>query len=106
MMGEHRKAMLSSAIKDGGLSVREYWELIADVKAMQTAYAEAFITHQYDAVLMPGLGVTALPHGMAPELLSALSYAFLGKSSAILRHFNTKSIIVQLDGADVNISNI
>jgi fatty acid amide hydrolase len=78
MLGEHRKALMLGSIKNGGLGVREYWEVIADVKEIKAAYTNAFARHQYDAVLMPGLGVTALPHGMAPELLSALSYTFLG----------------------------
>jgi fatty acid amide hydrolase len=78
MFGEHRKAVMLGSIKNGGLSVRQYWEVISDVNEIQAAYAECFAQNKYDAVLMPGLGVTALPHGMAPELLSALSYTFLG----------------------------
>jgi fatty acid amide hydrolase len=78
MLGEHRKALMLVSIMNGGLGVREYWEVISDVKAIKAAYENAFTENKYDAVLMPGLGVTALPHGMAPELLSALSYTFLG----------------------------
>lgn len=77
LCGEHRKALLLGAIKNGGLTVREYWEIVSDVNAIKAAYSDIFSRQGYDALLMPGLGVTALPHGMAPELLSALSYTFL-----------------------------
>ena len=77
MLGEHRKALLIGAIKNGGLNVREYWEVVSDAIDIRNAYDNAFREREYDALLMPGLGVTALPHGMAPDLLSALSYTFL-----------------------------
>lgn len=78
MVGEHRKAVLLGAIRNGGLNVRQYWEVVSDANAIKAAYDKCFLDNGYDAVLMPGLGVTALPHGVAPELLSALSYTFLG----------------------------
>jgi len=78
MMGESRKAMLLEITKSGGLDVREYWEAVADMKEIQEAYGKAFKANEYDAMILPALGITAPPHGMAAELLSALSYTFLG----------------------------
>ena len=76
-LGEKRLSLIFSSMKNGGLDVREYWENIADVKAIKSTYAETFSRESYDALLMPALGVTALPHGFESPLMGALSYAFL-----------------------------
>lgn len=75
--GEYRKSALMQVGKNGGLSTREYWEAISDMKEFVRAYVDCFRENEYDALLMPTLPIAAPHHGMASDLIACLSYTFL-----------------------------
>lgn len=77
LCGEHRKAAALLSQRSGGLSVRQYWERVADKREMERAFAQALKDGGFDGVLLPPLGLPAPPHGMIADLLAAFSYSFL-----------------------------
>lgn len=64
IVGEHRKAHAVRAVKSGGFSVREYWDLIADLNEYCRGVTEEFAELNLDAIILPTTGLVATPHGM------------------------------------------
>ena len=75
---EYRKSILFNSSKSGGYDVREYWEIIADMKEIQMDYMNYFHKEHLDGLILPTLPMTAPKHGYGLELLVCLSYTFLG----------------------------
>ena len=77
LFGESRKADMMLSQKDGGISVRDYYEKIVDKALIEKRFKDTFINENYDAVIFPGLGIPSPKHGDIGNLLPALSYSFL-----------------------------
>ena len=75
-MGEHRKAHGVGTMKSGGLSVREYWDRIADMNEYMKGVDAEWTSLGLDGLIMPTTGLVATPHGMAAEVIFQLSYTF------------------------------
>eukprot|EP00928_Gymnodinium_smaydae_P088641 TRINITY_DN72707_c0_g1_i1.p1 TRINITY_DN72707_c0_g1~~TRINITY_DN72707_c0_g1_i1.p1 ORF type:complete len:636 (+),score=76.29 TRINITY_DN72707_c0_g1_i1:51-1958(+) len=77
LVGEHRKRHLFRMARDGGISAREFWELVAAVEAFKQRYMRFIHGEGFDILLLPGPALPALPHGQSKELNQANSYNFL-----------------------------
>mmetsp|Transcript_1480 Transcript_1480/g.2057 ORF Transcript_1480/g.2057 Transcript_1480/m.2057 type:complete len:571 (+) Transcript_1480:90-1802(+) len=77
LFGEHRKAAVVSQQRSGGLNVRQYWEVAADMVEIEKKMTEAFIQEGFDALILPPVACVATPHTTIRDLLFALSYTFL-----------------------------
>jgi hypothetical protein len=77
VLGDHRKADMFSTQKNGGLTVREYYEIIADKAEIEKSYWNSFEENNYDVLILPPLGVPAPHHQRVVELLPSFSYCFL-----------------------------
>lgn len=66
-----------STQKNGGLSVREYYEIIADKADIEKSYWTSFEENNYDVLILPPLGIPAPHHQRVVELLPSFSYCFL-----------------------------
>jgi len=76
-LGENRKRHMLSCTRSGGLTVRQYWELVADVDAFRASWIELLREGDFDAVLLPGPGLPALKHGQSKDLNQCCTYTFL-----------------------------
>ncbi len=66
-----------TARRSGGLSVREYWDVAADINELERKYSATFASEGYDALLLPPVACVATPHRDIRDLIFALSYSFL-----------------------------
>mmetsp|Transcript_41988 Transcript_41988/g.90173 ORF Transcript_41988/g.90173 Transcript_41988/m.90173 type:complete len:649 (-) Transcript_41988:162-2108(-) len=77
LMKETRKQKLFGMSRNGGWSVRQYWEILADIEAYRSSWANLFAEQNFDVLLLPGLALPALKHGESKNLNQACSYTFL-----------------------------
>ncbi|CAM9647543.1 unnamed protein product, partial [Hapterophycus canaliculatus] len=63
--------------RNNGLSVRQYYDLVADTFDLRSKWEEAVIKAGLDAVIFPPVALPALPHGTAKNLTPAFTYAFI-----------------------------
>lgn len=75
--GEHRRATLLGVTRSGGLPTRDFWERCADLNSLRSNWLKYFDDKKLDAIVCPGLGLPAFPHGYSRDLTPACSYTFL-----------------------------
>lgn len=63
--------------RNGGLSTRQYFTLVADTFDLRSKWEEAFSAAELDAVIFPPMALPALPHGASKALTPALTYMFV-----------------------------
>merc|ERR1712217_406727 len=77
LAGEQRKCHMFSMARNGGLTVREFWELVADVEAFRNKYIAFLRDGGFDILLLPGVALPALLHGQSKDLNQCCTYTFL-----------------------------
>lgn len=72
-----RSIWFPRVIKNKGISVRQYYELVGDTFMIRSKWEKAVTDAGLDAVILPAVALPALPHGTSRELTLAFSYTFL-----------------------------
>lgn len=77
-LGHMRHSMLAGVTRSGGISTRQYWDLIADHMALRKAWLKSISDMDLDIIIMPTSALPALPHGASAHLTPIFSYTFIG----------------------------
>ena len=72
--GEERARLFNAAFRRHGLSVREYWALIAATELFQQSWLGLLDDHGLDGVLCAGASLPAFPHGLAASAGYSVSH--------------------------------
>ena len=76
-----RRSRLVSAGRSGGISAYDYWQRMADLNAMRSAWEEKATALGVDGFLHVALPLPALKCGTSGDLTGAFSYTLLAKES-------------------------
>jgi len=74
---DKRRSKLVGECRSGGLSVRKYWEKLAELSDSRKKWEASFQSTGLDAVIHPGLATPAMQHGLSGEFTAPFSYTFL-----------------------------
>ncbi|CAM9303295.1 unnamed protein product [Ectocarpus sp. 12 AP-2014] len=77
VLGDERRASIVGITRNKGLSVRQYYELVADTYDLRSKWEDAVTDAGLDAVIFPPVALPALPHGAAKDLTLAFTYMFV-----------------------------
>ena len=75
LVGQHRPALINSIAY--GKTTYEFWQQVILIKRFKAAITGAMRDAGIDALLCPGHGLPAIPHGAANALTPSCSYTFL-----------------------------
>lgn len=77
LCGERRKELMLRSTSNGGLTVRQYWDLGASLTSFRQKWLELLRKHDLDAVIAPVVALPAVPHGACATLTPMFSYTFV-----------------------------
>lgn len=73
-LGEQRKKLIMSTVRDGGSSCRQLWDVLIDMQAYREAWLEA--TSDFDVILCPGFPIPAVIHDQSAKITITAVYTF------------------------------
>eukprot|EP00054_Salpingoeca_dolichothecata_P009122 m.51636 g.51636 ORF g.51636 m.51636 type:complete len:611 (-) comp18177_c0_seq1:64-1896(-) len=77
LTGEVRRSLLVKWTRNGGLSARQYWALVADLFDFREKWVQAMKDQEVDILLCPSVPLPAFLHGQSKSITPCLSYMFL-----------------------------
>eukprot|EP00301_Raphidiophrys_heterophryoidea_P027271 c9579_g1_i1.p1 GENE.c9579_g1_i1~~c9579_g1_i1.p1 ORF type:complete len:594 (+),score=149.23 c9579_g1_i1:89-1870(+) len=76
-LGEQRKQHLSQGMRSGGLAVRQYWQLVADLEAYRSNWIHFVQSRKLDVIIAPGMALPAFQHDLTQRVYICCSTTFM-----------------------------